>query len=161
MVYAAAAKELGYKPFPCPAANMSRAYTSPLGVQLAPCSYCGFCEKFGCGNYSKSSPQTTIHPVLMRKNNFELRTECEVLRINRSSDGKRATSVTYVDTQGREFEQPAQIVVLCAYQLHNVRLLLLSGIGQPYDPNTGEGVIGRNYAYQIVSGVDVFSDDKI
>jgi gluconate 2-dehydrogenase alpha chain len=49
-LFAAAAKELGHKPFPCPSANMSRAYTNPLGVQLAPCTYCGFCEKFGCGN---------------------------------------------------------------------------------------------------------------
>jgi len=49
-LFANAAQETGHKPFPCPAANMSRAYTNPLGVTLAPCSYCGFCEKFGCGN---------------------------------------------------------------------------------------------------------------
>ena len=100
-LFAAAARETGHKPFPCPAANMSRAYTNPLGVTLAPCTYCGFCEKFGCGNYSKSSPQTTILPVLMRRDNFELRTQCEVLRVNCDSSGKRATSVTYVDTEGR------------------------------------------------------------
>ena len=160
-LFAAAAKEMGHKPFPCPAANMSRAYTNPLGVQLGPCTYCGFCEKFGCGNYSKSSPQTTIHPVLLRKSNFELRTECEVLTINRDRDGKRVVSVTYVDTQGQEFEQPAELIILCAYQLHNVRLLLLSGIGQPYNADSGEGVVGKNYAYQIVSSVDAFFDDKI
>jgi gluconate 2-dehydrogenase alpha chain len=160
-LFEAAARELGHKPFPCPAANMSRAYTNPLGVTLAPCTYCGFCEKFGCGNYSKSSPQTTILPVLMRKDNFELRTGCEVLRVNRDNTGKRATGVTYVDAQGREFEQPADLVILCAYILHNVRLMLLSGIGTPYNGSTGEGVVGRNYAYQIVSSVDVFYDDKI
>jgi gluconate 2-dehydrogenase alpha chain len=159
-LFAAAAKELGHKPFPCPSANMSRAYTNPLGVTLAPCTYCGFCEKFGCGNYSKASPQTTVIPVLMRKDNFELRTECEVLKVERDSTGHRATGVTYVDLQGHEFEQPAELVILCAYALHNVRLLLLSGIGQPYDPSTGQGVVGRNYAYQIVSSVDVFFDDK-
>jgi gluconate 2-dehydrogenase alpha chain len=65
-----------------------------------------------------------------------------------------------VDAQGREFEQPAELVILCAYILHNVRLMLLSGIGAPYNGSTGEGVVGRNYAYQIVSGVDVFYDDK-
>jgi gluconate 2-dehydrogenase alpha chain len=160
-LFAEAAKGLGHKPFPCPAANMSRPYTNPLGVQLGPCTYCGFCEKFGCGNYSKSSPQTTILPVLMRKSNFELRTHCEVLTINRDRNGRHIKSVTYVDTQGYEFEQPAELVVLCAYQLHNVRLLLLSGIGRPYNPRTGDGVIGKNYAYQIVSKVNVFFDDKI
>jgi gluconate 2-dehydrogenase alpha chain len=51
--------------------------------------------------------------------------------------------------------------VLSAYILANVRLLLLSGIGKPYDPQTGEGVVGKNYAYQITSSVNVFYDDKI
>ncbi|HVY58773.1 MAG TPA: GMC family oxidoreductase [Xanthobacteraceae bacterium] len=160
-LFAAAAKELGYKPFPCPSANMSRPYTNPLGVQLGPCTYCGFCEKYACGNYSKSSPQTTILPVLMRKDNVELRTECEVLRVNLDSDRKRATGVTYVDAQGNEYEQPADLVILCAFILHNVHLLLVSGIGQPYDPATNSGVVGKNYAYQIVSDVDVFFDDKL
>jgi gluconate 2-dehydrogenase alpha chain len=160
-LFGAACRETGHSPFPCPAANMSKAYTNPLGVTLAPCTYCGFCEKFGCGNNSKSSPQTTILPVLMRRDNFELRTECEVLHVNVDSSGKRATGVTYVDTEGRLFEQPAEVVFLCAFAQHNVRLLLLSGIGRPYDPRSGEGVVGRNYSYQVVSSVDVFLDDKI
>jgi gluconate 2-dehydrogenase alpha chain len=161
VLFAAAAKEKGYRPFPAPSANMSRAYTNPLGVTLAPCTYCGFCEKYGCGNYSKASPQTTILPVLLRKDNFEARTECEVLKVNLDSTGKRAVGVTYVDAQGQEYEQPAELVILCAYALHNVRLLLLSGIGRPYEPATGQGVVGKNYAYQITSGVDVFFDDKL
>jgi len=166
MVYAPtlfekAAAETGHKPFPCPAANMSRPYTNPLGVTLGPCTYCGFCEKFGCGNYSKSSPQTTILPVLMRKKNFELRTQCEVLRVNHDDVAKRATGVVYVDAQGEEWEQPAEIVVLCAFAQHNPWLMMLSDIGKRYDVQSGEGVVGKNYAYQIVSGVDVFFDDKI
>ncbi len=160
-LFAEAARSLGHQPFPQPSANMSRAYTNPLGVQLGPCSYCGFCEKFGCGNYSKATAQTTILPVLMKKPNFTLRTEAEVIKINLDSSGKRAVSVTYVDAAGKEYEQPAELIVLSAYILHNVRLLLLSGIGRPYDPLTGEGAIGKNYAYQITSSVNVFYDDKI
>src|SRR4029079_4418976 len=119
------------------------------------CTYCGFCEKFACGNYSKSSAQTTILPVLMRKENFTLKTECEVTKINLDSTGKRAVSVTYIDTQGEEYEQPADLIILSAFILHNVHLLLTSGIGTPYDPTTGKGTLGKNYAYQIVSSVDV------
>jgi gluconate 2-dehydrogenase alpha chain len=84
-----------------------------------------------------------------------------VVKLNLDSTGKRVVSATYVDASGQEFEQPADLVVLCAYILHNVRLLLLSGIGKPYDPQTGQGVIGKNYAYQITSSVNVFYDDKI
>src|SRR5580658_4444030 len=75
-LFAQAARELGYKPFPQPSGNMSQAYPNPLGLRFGPCTYCGFCEWFGCGNYSKASPQTTLLPVLVRKPNFEARDLC-------------------------------------------------------------------------------------
>ena len=157
MVFADAARELGYSPFPGPSANMSQAYTNPLGVQLAPCTYCGFCEKFACGNYSKATANTTILPVLMRRKNFTLRTGSMVLRV--VHEGGQAKGVEYVNEEGEVFYQSADIVILAAYITHNVHLMLHSRIGQPYDPSTGEGVVGKNYAYQIVSGVKVFYDD--
>ena len=157
-LWAKAARDMGYHPFPQPSGNLSQAYTNPLGVTLGPCTYCGFCEWFGCGNYSKASPQTTLLPVLMRKSNFEARTMCNVTRINLDNTGKRATGVTYVDAQGNEWEQPGELVLLCAFQLFNVHLLLLSGIGTPYDPATGKGVVGRNFSYQVTSNVNVFFD---
>jgi gluconate 2-dehydrogenase alpha chain len=160
-LFGQAAAGLGRHPFPHPTGNLSQAYTNPLGCQLGKCTYCGFCEKFGCGNYSKASPQTTVLPYLMAKPNFELRTECEVLRVEMTPDRKRATGVTYVNSAGEEFFQPAEMVFLGAYILQNVRLLLLSGIGQPYDPVSGQGVVGKNYAYQTMSSVNVFFDDKI
>jgi gluconate 2-dehydrogenase alpha chain len=84
-----------------------------------------------------------------------------VLKINLDKSGKRATGVTYVDTSGNEWEQPADLVLLCAFQLFNVHLLLISEIGKPYDPRANEGVIGRNYSYQVTSSVDAFFDNKI
>ena len=156
-----AAQSMGLHPFPHPAGNLSQAYTNPLGLQMGKCTFCGFCEKFGCGNYSKASPQTTLIPYILTKSNFELRTESEVLRVERTADGKHATGVTYVDAAGHEYFQPAEIVALTAYQLHNVHLMLVSGIGQPYDPATGQGQVGRNYCYQTMSGVDLFFDDKL
>ncbi|MCE4058786.1 GMC family oxidoreductase [Pandoraea sputorum] len=150
-----AAREVGFNPYPAPAANTSEPYTNPYGVRLGPCNFCGFCENYGCYMYSKASPQTTILPVLLKKPNFELRTHSYVIKVNLDSDGKKATGVTYIDAQGREVEQPADLVIMAAYQMHNVRLLLLSGIGKPYDPKTGEGVVGKNYAYQMNGAVNV------
>ena len=160
VLFARAATEQGYHPFPQPSGNLSTGYTNPLGVTLGPCTFCGFCEWFGCGNYSKASPQTTILPALVRMPNFEARTRCEVTRINVSGDGKRATGVTYVDSSGEEWEQPAELVLLCAFMLFNVRLLLLSGVGAAYDPLANTGVIGRNYSYQVTSSVELFFDGK-
>lgn len=158
--FAQAARELGLRAFPGPSANMSRAYTNPLGVQLAPCSYCGFCEKYGCGNYSKATAQTTILPVLMKKPNFTLKVDNEVLSIKRDSTGRRATGVIHVDVDGNEYEQPTEIVILCAYALGNVRLMMLSGIGEIYNPATRSGLLGKNYCYQVMTSADVFYEDK-
>jgi gluconate 2-dehydrogenase alpha chain len=159
-LFAQAAQQVGYKPFPQPSGNLSRAYRNPLGVRQGPCSYCGFCEWFGCGNYSKASPQTTILPVLVRKPNFTARDQCEVTRINVDASGRRATGVTFVDTSGQEWEQPADLVLVCAFTIFNVQLLLLSKIGQPYDPVANRGVIGRNFTHQTISDVVSFFDPK-
>jgi len=156
-----AALEMGYHPFLQPSANMTRPYTNPLGVTLGPCMYCGFCERYGCEHFAKSSPQSCVLPALRKLPNFELRLKSHVLRINLDNTGKKATGVTYVDAQGREFEQPASLVLVTAFILNNVRMLLLSGIGKPYDPITEKGVVGRNYAYQTQSYIPVFFDESV
>ncbi|HVO47761.1 MAG TPA: GMC family oxidoreductase [Steroidobacteraceae bacterium] len=157
-----AATSLGYHPFPQPSSNLSQPYTNPEGVKLNACVFCGFCERYACEHYAKAVPQTIILPVLMRNPNFELRTGCQVQRINLDSTRRKATGVTYIDAAGREFEQPASLVVTTSFALNNVRMLLLSGIGARYDPSTGKGVVGRNYAYQTMSTVaSFFGEDFI
>jgi gluconate 2-dehydrogenase alpha chain len=156
-----ATAELGYKSFPTPAANSSIPFTNPYGVRLGPCNLCGFCERFGCFLYSKASPQTTILPILAERSNLEVRTKAYVTRILRDGTGKKATGVLYIDGEGQEVEQPADLVILSAFQMHNVRLLLLSGIGEPYDPSTGKGVVGKNYAYQMCSETAVYFGEDV
>lgn len=155
------AESLGYHPFPQPASTLSSPYTNPEGLTLQQCVFCGFCERFACEHFAKASPQTIMLPVLRKEANYDLRTGCQVLKVNLDSTGKKATGVTYVDAAGEEFEQPADLVLITAYALNNVRLMLLSGIGKPYDPKSGEGVVGRNYAYQTVSSVDAFYDEDV
>lgn len=151
---------LGYHPFPAPAGIASTAYVNPYGMQMAPCNFCGFCERYGCYQYSKSSPQTAILDALKRKPNFSYRTHAEVLRIESAADGKTATGVTYFDAiRQEEVFQPADLVILSAFQLNNVHLLLVSGIGEVYDPVTDRGVTGKNYAYQMNGGVTMFFKD--
>lgn len=159
-LFAQAARDMGYKPFPVPSALISEPYTNSLGVTMGPCTFCGFCTNYGCANYSKASAITTIIPVLVRKSNFTCRTNSEVLRILMDASGKRATGVVFVDSSGEEWEQPADIVIVTAFTFENVRLMLLSGVGEPYDPITNTGTTGRNYAYQTANGVQLFFDDK-
>jgi len=160
-MFTEAAEKAGLSPFPLPAANASEAYTNPYGMQLAPCNFCGFCERFGCINYSKASPHVCVNGALKRKKNFTYRTECDVMKVELSQDGKTATGVTYFDKKtGETVFQPAKMVMLGAFAYHNVRLMLLSGIGKPYDPETNTGVVGRNYAYQMTGGTTLFYKDK-
>jgi gluconate 2-dehydrogenase alpha chain len=159
-LFAKAAQSMGYKPFPVPTGANSRPYKNEYGATINACVYCGYCQFFGCEMGAKASPQTAVLPALMQNKNFELRTLCNVVKVNLDSEKKRAISVTYVDSRGREFEQPADLVLLTSYVLNNTRLMLLSGIGRPYDPVANTGVVGRNYAYQTPSSVTLFFEDK-
>ena len=134
-----AAASLGYHPFPLPAANASRAHRNPDGMQLGACQYCGHCERFICEAKAKSSAATLLLPLVAGKKNFEMRPNAEVLRLVYDKAAKRVTSVIYADAlSGEEYEQPAGTVVLGAYVFTNTRLLLISGIGKPYDAKAGE-----------------------
>jgi gluconate 2-dehydrogenase alpha chain len=161
-IFAEGAKKIGLNPFMVPAGQASRSYVNPLGVRMGPCTYCGYCLYYGCGNFSKSSPNACVIPALMQRENFTVLTDSAVVRVNKAEDGKTATGVTYLDKNKKEWVQPADIVILSAFQMQNVRLLLLSKIGVPYNPVTKTGVVGRAYSFQTVSGAALhFKDENL
>lgn len=155
-----AAKNLGYSPFVIPSANLSEKFENPDGETINACQYCSFCGEFGCDFGAKSDPVITVIPTAQKTGNFDLRTHSRVKRV--LYNGDKATGVLYEDTQtGEEFEQPADIVVLTSYTFNNTRLLLLSEIGKPYDPKTGEGVIGKNFTdHHKFPGVKGYFEEK-
>jgi gluconate 2-dehydrogenase alpha chain len=155
-----AVRGLGYHPFPMPSGNSTTSYVNPDGVRMGECVYCGFCSSYGCEMGAKASPQTTVLPAAMKTGNFELRTQAAVTKINLDSTRERAKSVTYVNSLGREMEQPASLVIVTAFPVNNVQLLLVSGIGEPYNPDTAQGTVGRNYCYHYMPGAVLFFDDK-
>ena len=161
VLFAKAAESLGYKPFPRPTAAMTRSYTNPYRLKLGQCISGGFCASYGCVNDAKGTPLTTVVPALLKHDNFELRTLANVIKIKLDSDKKRAVSVTYIDARGRELEQPADLVILSSFLYSNTRLMLLSGIGKPYDPVSNQGVIGKNYANQTGGKTTLFFEDKV
>jgi gluconate 2-dehydrogenase alpha chain len=161
LMFTEAATKAGYHPFPRPTANASQPYTNPYGAKFGACQYCGYCQQFGCEANAKGSPHIAVIPAALANPSFELRAHSWVTKVLKDSDGKRVTGVTYTNVlNGEEFEQPAGIVLLCAYALNNVHLMLLSGIGQPYDPAAQTGVIGRNYCYQTGTGATLFFDNR-
>ena len=155
-----AAASLGMHPFPQPAAIATEGFSNPYDQAQGSCVYCGHCSPYGCEVNARASPNLSIIPAF-RTENVEVRTRAFVRRVLLDTSGKQATGVVYTDGLGRDFEQPATMVMLCAFTPHNVRLLLMSDIGTRYDPRTGEGVIGRNVSYQQISSVQVQFDDTI
>jgi gluconate 2-dehydrogenase alpha chain len=161
MMFGDAAKKMGYHPFPRPSANASQAYTNPDGAKFGACQYCGYCQRFGCEANAKGSPHIAVIPMAMANPNFELRTHSWVTKILKDSAGKKVTGVLYTNIlNGEEFEQPAGMVILTAYAINNVHLMLLSGIGEPYDPVTQKGIIGKNYCYQTGAGAQLFFEGR-
>lgn len=154
-----AAQELGYHPYPNPAATLSQTYRNPDGITRAGCAYCGYCMRYGCMIGAKAQPTNTLLPVLVKHNNFTLRPGCWVRRVLQR-DGK-ADGVTYLDEHGAEIHQPADVVILASWTLNNTRLLLLSGVGDRYDPTTGKGTLGKNLTHQVGVGTRLFLDKPL
>ncbi len=142
-----AAKGMGYHPYPIPAATPSEPYTNPDGISRPACLYCGFCERFGCMIGAKAQPTNTLLPVIQTRKNVSIRPRAWVRRI--VHEGERARGVTYVDAGGEEVFQPAELVCLASWTLNNTRLLLLSRIGEAYNPETGKGAVGSNLTHQV------------
>lgn len=158
--FEAATTKLGYHPFMVPSANLSEAYVNPDGASIAQCQYCGFCERFGCEYGAKSSPEVTVIPTAMKTGKYDVQFHANVIEIMKS--GNKVTGVKYVDTQsGEEFIQPADVVVLTSYVLNNAKLLMVSKIGEQYNPDTGKGTLGKNYGYQIEPGTTGFFDEQM
>src|SRR5699024_1932041 len=131
-------------PFQIPSGNITENYENPDGQVINQCQYCAFCTQYGCDFGAKADPIVTVIPAAKETGNFELRTQSYVRRV--LHDGGKANGVLYVDTvTGQEYEQPADVVVLAAFTFTNNRLLMLSEIGEPYNPKTRKGVIGRNF----------------
>jgi len=147
-----ATKDLGYHPFPQPAAILSQEYKDLAGNPRGACLYCGFCTRYGCEVGAKASAIVTHMPAALATGKYEIRTGCYVYRVETDATGL-ATGVHYIDAAGREQFQPAEIVILSAFTLTNVKLLLMSrssahadGIGNDW------ALVGKNYTYQLGGG---------
>ena len=161
-VVAKAARELGWNPYLAPAATLSRTYTNPYGVSRLECEYCGYCSRYGCMIGAKAQPSSVLIPVLEQQDNFELRNHSWVRRVLHQ-DGQ-ATGVMYMDEDGEEVTQPANIVVLAGFTVPNIRMLLLSKIGEAYDPETASGTLGRRFTQQtgkVTGGSKIVFDEPL
>jgi gluconate 2-dehydrogenase alpha chain len=136
---ATAARSLGWKPFAGPAQINSARFQD-----RSPCMYHGFCNRGGCHVDAKNGTNVTTIPRAEKTGRFRVVTRAHVISIDVDARG-RAAGIRYV-TDGREFVQPARVVLLAAYTYENVRLLLLSR-SRPFPSglSNNHGQVGRHY----------------
>jgi gluconate 2-dehydrogenase alpha chain len=136
---AGAARTLGWKPFPGPAAINSRSYQNRSG-----CMYHGFCNTGGCHVDAKNSTAVTTVPRAEATRRFKAVTGAVVTTIEVDAQG-RASGVTYVQDRA-EYFQPARVVLLASFAYENTRLLLLSrSRAFPNGLSNRHGQVGRHY----------------
>lgn len=155
----AAARRLGYHPFPIPMLRNSIPYGG-----RPQCYRIRSCVGFACPVNAKCGTHNTVIPVALNTKNCELRTHCMVSEILVDNNGK-ITGVSYFDEKNRKQTQTADIVVVSSSATETARLLLNSksrffpaGIGNEND------WVGRNlqgHAYTGAYGLfeeDIYDD---
>jgi gluconate 2-dehydrogenase alpha chain len=137
---AAAARRLGWSPFPGPAAVNSESYDDRPG-----CQYHGFCNRGGCHVSAKNSTAVSTIPKAMETKRLEVVTRATVTSVAMDEASGRVAGVVYVK-DGREYFQPAEVVLLASYTYENVRVLLLSkSRAFPNGLSNNGGQVGRHY----------------
>ena len=155
IVFRGAAKKLGHHPFPTPRAILSQDYNGRPG-----CTYCGFCQAFGCHVGAKSSILVTKLPEADATGNFKLVTGAMCYRVN-SDNGGRVTGVAYYGPDGSDNTVEAELVILSPFIYDNTRLLLLSKTDRfPNGLANSSGQVGKHLMAHMMPNVFVAFDDR-
>jgi choline dehydrogenase-like flavoprotein len=150
----AAARRLGWHPFPIPMAINSQTYQGRPG-----CIGCPHCVGFACEVNAKNSTAVTAIPRALATKHCRLVTDAVASRIVTNQRG-RATAVEYY-RNGQLYEQPCKLVVASCSATETPRLLFNSadklfprGLGNNHD------WVGRNLQGHAYSGaIGLFEGD--
>jgi choline dehydrogenase-like flavoprotein len=138
-VLARGARSLGAQPFAPPIAINSAEYDGRPA-----CVYCGWCGS-GCPTGAKA---TATNTYLARAEQAGARVISDVFvhRVNYDAGRGRVTGVNYLDSQRREHQVNARLVILAAHAIENPRVLLLSANATfPDGLANSSGMVGKNF----------------
>ena len=155
-VMAHGARQLGYKEF----------HTGNMSINSRPrdgrgsCQQIGFCFQ-GCKSGAKWSTLYTELPKGLATGKLELRSGCQVLRIEHDQTG-RMTGVVYADKDGALHHQKARVVAVAANSIETARLLLNSDSNRfRHGLANGSGQVGRNYMRHMTGSVYAVFDKPV
>jgi gluconate 2-dehydrogenase alpha chain len=126
------------------------AHRSPAAINSQPydgrpaCAYHGYCDTGGCHISAKNSTAVTTISRALKTGNLTVTTHAQVTRIHSDAQG-RVTGVDYL-RGGKQYFQPAKVVLLASYTYENTRLLLLSkSKAYPNGLSNNHGQVGKHY----------------
>ena len=155
VIFDATARKLGYHPFPTPRAIISEPYKGRPA-----CTYCGFCQAFGCHVGAKSSILVTKLPEADATGNFKLLTGAMCYRVNSDNSG-RVTGVSYWAPDGSDNTIEAELVILTPFIYDNTRLLLLSKTDKfPNGLANSSGQVGKHLMAHMMARAFVTFDER-
>jgi len=155
VLFEAGARKLGYHPFSTPRAILSQPYQGRAG-----CTYCGFCQAFGCHVGAKSSILVTKLPEADKTGNFQMRTGAMCYRVNSDNSG-RVTGVAWYGPDGSDNTIEADLIILAPFIYDNTRLLLLSKTEKfPNGLANSSGEVGKHLMAHITPRVFAIFDDQ-
>ena len=155
ILFDAGTRKLGHHPFSTPRAILSQPYNGRPG-----CTYCGFCQAFGCHVGAKSSILVTKLPEADATGNFKLVTGAMCYRVNSDNSG-RVTGVAYYGPDGSDNTIEAELVILAPFIYDNTRLLLLSKTAKfPNGLANSSGHVGKHLMGHMMANVFVGFDDR-
>jgi gluconate 2-dehydrogenase alpha chain len=149
------ANKLGLHPFQSPHAIISEPYNNRPG-----CTYCGFCQSFGCHIGAKSSILVTKLPEAEASGNFRIITGAMCYRVNSDNSGK-VTGVSYYGPDRSDNTIEADLVIVCPFIYDNTRLMLLSKTAKfPNGLANSSGHLGRHIMAHMMVSVFVTYEDR-
>lgn len=132
--------------FPSPKAMNSRPYQGRPA-----CSYCQFCSGFGCRTGARGSAKEALLNRALKTGSCELKTLVMVRKITVDPQG-RATGCLYIDSEGREHEARAGLVIVACSSVESARLLLMSKSASfPDGLANDQGLVGRYLQFHSTS----------
>jgi choline dehydrogenase-like flavoprotein len=144
LVFAEAARHLGYQAHPAPEAINSQPYDG-----RPTCHNCGYCSRYGCPvNARGGAAVTFLHRAL--RAGARLVTRAMVTKIATDARG-RATHVEYLSGgELRPAKIEADVVVLAGSAVESARLALLSAGGKhPDGLGNRSGRVGRTLCFHV------------
>jgi gluconate 2-dehydrogenase alpha chain len=154
--YREVTRTLGYHPYMVPVGQNSIPYGGRPGMHYHPWGV-----GFGPLTWDRWDPSMDCVPEALATGNFDLRTQCRVLRILTDVAG-HVEGVEYINLNGQRFIQKARTVIVCTYTWENVRLLFLSGdVKHPNGLGNNTGQLGKHFIVKTSTVLAAMFDDEI